>query len=156
MQKQTQMHFLEKSLEATHNLRTAFDNKASFLLAISGILFVLSVGKMDTAPFAIMAVFSLASAIFCIFSITLPVRSFSEQTKDSLFCYWGIKKMSYQEYTKQLKSRIKTDDDVIKQYTQEIYSLYHNSIRYKLLFIKLAGIYLLVGLLVLFILIIFT
>ena len=136
------LRFLEKSLETVHSLRNAHDYKANILLGISGAMLLFSITEYN-----FLALFSLFSAIFCIMVITLPQRSLRKNplTKN-IFCWWGIKNLKYPEYLEYIKKKINNEEDLILEYTKEIYALSRNSLRYKSIFIKLATLFLLAGL----------
>lgn len=129
--------FLEESLHLNHNLRTALDYKANFLLATSGVILALSVPSYNL----ILIIFSSLSAIFCILAIDSPFRKVKD---NSHLCWWGIKNKNFVEY-KKICDQINSEDDLIKEYQIEIYNLFQNSIKNKLIFIRLSAIFLLIA-----------
>jgi len=140
-----QIKFLEKSLEIVYQLRAAYDTKANFLLGVGLALFLLSLARYENTAFFILAIFSLITVIMCIYSISLPYRRNSPEAKESLFCWWSLKGKTYQDYLASIKKEIKDDDDLVEAYSLEIYSLYRNSLRYKLTLLRLAASSLLIG-----------
>jgi nitrogen fixation-related uncharacterized protein len=65
--------------------------------------------------------------------------------KESIFCWWGVKGRKYEDYLQALEKRVNDDDDLVREYSQEIYSLYYDSIRHKTRLLKLAAFSLLAG-----------
>jgi len=136
MSDEINIKFLEKSLDINHGLRNAFDYKANFLLAVSGIIFTIA----TASDLKILQIFSALSAILCIMSIVLPLRRIGKNS--GLLCWWGLKNKSFETYQKEVEE-INSVDKVILEYQKEIYYLYQNSIRYKILFLKLSSFLLL-------------
>lgn len=137
MSEEIRIKFLEKSLDINHGLRNAFDYKANFLLAISGIIFTLSTAN-HLKPLQIM---SALSAMLCILSIILPQRRIKT---DGLLCWWGLKGKSFDDYKNQV-NEIDSETKLADEYQKEIYQLYKNSIKYKSLYLKLASLVLLLA-----------
>lgn len=137
MPQDIKLKFLEKSLEINHSLRNAFDVKANFLLAISGIIFTLSTANY-LKPLQVM---SALSAILCILSIVLPQRQIKT---NGLLCWWGLRGKSFDDYKQQV-SEIDSEAKLVDEYQTEIYQLYKNSIKHKSLYIKLASLVLLLA-----------
>jgi hypothetical protein len=148
------VRFLEKSLETMHALRDAHDRKASFLLSVSGIIFALSLTKYPEVPYVILTIFSLISFVACIYAIVLPYRPKTPEGRN-IFCWWGVKGKSYDEYFNKIKSDINNPEDLIREYSKEIYSLYYNSLRYKSVLNIISGISLLIGFILLPIMLLF-
>jgi hypothetical protein len=148
------VQFLEKSLTTLHNLRDAHDRKASFLLSVSGIIFALSLTKYPEIPYVTLTIFSLISFICCIYAIVLPYRPKTSEGKN-IFCWWGVKGKSYDEYFNKIKSDINNPEDLIREYSKEIYSLYYNSLRYKSALNLISSISLMIGFIILPILLYF-
>lgn len=132
MSDEIKLRFLEKSLDINYGLRNAFDYKANFLLAVSGIIFTLS----TSSHLKLLQILSAVSALLCILAIVQPHRKV--KPSGGLLCWWGLRDKSLENYKKEIIN-LDTNDKVIEQYEAEIYDLYQNSIKYKNLFIKLAS-----------------
>lgn len=145
MDNQPKIKFLEESLHAMYEVRSSKDRKASFLLGTSGVIFVLTLNNYQDTAFFLLAIFSALSLALCIYCIALPARSLSREAKPSIFCWWGIKKYSYEDYVKKIDLTIKDEESLGREYAKEIFSLYKNSIRIKSVLLNLASISLLVG-----------
>ncbi len=132
MSDEIRIKFLEKSLDINHGLRNAFDYKANFLLAISGIIFTLA----SASGLKTLQILAALSAILCIMAIVLPARKIG--TNSGLLCWWGLKNKSFATYQKEV-NEISSEEKMILEYQKEIYFLYHSSIRHKSNLLKLAS-----------------
>jgi len=107
--------FLREFLNHQQDIKNILNHKASFVIAISGIIFTLSLGKMDQLPFLILAISSFFSTLLSIFIIRFPFHSKTE-TKFNMIGYWGFSKKSYDEYKKGIIEISKSDDKIAREY----------------------------------------
>lgn len=146
--------FLKTALHHQIFIHDSLDRKASWLLGISGVLFVLSLSRLDTPGFEIIIVFTLLSALFNIWAISFPFK-YERRKCFSFLCWKGIRRLSFEEYKKEAASILADEPRMIKEYDKEIYSLSEYSIKPKSRLIRWASLCLTIGLIAGFIIIVF-
>jgi len=143
----SQIHFLKDTLAHHHQMRDALDNKASFLLGISGVIFVLSIVHLEKIGFLVIAITSLIACLFSIWTVSFPFRK-TKKKAFGLMCWWGFEKMNFEEYTKRIEEILGSDKAITKEYLKEIYALSKYSLKPKSSMIRLASFTLTIGLIV--------
>jgi len=148
------LNFLQDSLKHHRDLTVALDRKASFLIALSGVIFGLSVSRLDQLQFIVIAACSLISVLLLVMIIRLPFRGKIEQ-KFSLLCWWGFKNKKFEEYSDEIDQLADSKSGIIKEYKKEIWNLAEHSLKPKNTLLKWASLILSVGLLAGFIIFFF-
>lgn len=141
----SQIHFLKDTLAHHHQMRDALDNKASFLLGISGVIFVLSIVYLERIGFLVITITSLVTCLFSIWTVSFPFRK-TKKKAFGLMCWWGFEKMGLEEYTKEIEKTLESDKAITREYLKEIYALSKHSLKPKSSMIRLASFILTVGL----------
>ncbi|MFA5070455.1 MAG: Pycsar system effector family protein [Patescibacteria group bacterium] len=145
------INFLRDSLAHHHNLRNSLDGKASFLLAIAGVVFGLSVIRLEKVQFVVIAITAFLTILLTVFAVFLPYRGKMKE-KIGLMCWWGFAGKSYESYQEEVNRVIKTDEAIADEYKKEIWNLANYSLRPKSVLLKWASFVLTVGLLAGFVL----
>jgi len=148
---QNSYYFLSDSLKHHRDLKSSLDQKASFLSGFAGIIFTLSIGRLDEIHFLVLAISSFLTAIISIFAVFLPLRSKMKKNL-SLMCWWGFSNGDFNQYQKRLYEAFASDKATGKEYMKEIWNLADYSIKPKTKLLKLASLILVIGLLAGFIL----
>ena len=147
MDKGEKMAFLQASLDTQRRYKEHLDQKASILLGISGVIFVLSISNMEQIGFLVIAVFSLLSCILNVWVISFPFKK-HRRGKYGFMCYLGFYDLDFKEYGKQLKAILNSKDGLVNEYATEIYSLAEHSIKFKTKLIRNASFILSLGLVI--------
>ena len=142
--KEKSLDFLKTSLGHQMFFHNALDQKASWLLGISGVIFVLSLSYLNLIGFKIMAIFSLIAALANIWVISFPFRH-ERSSSFSFLCWKGIKRMTLEDYQKEAKRIFKSDKKIADEYYKEIHSLVEHSIKPKSRLIRLGSLLLTLG-----------
>ena len=145
------LNFLRDSLTHHYNVRNALDSKASFLLAISGVIFGLSVVRLEKIQFVVIAVAAFLTISLAVFGIFLPFRG-KVKEKWGLMCWWGFLHKSFESYKAELDKILLSEEEIKNEYQREIWLLAQSSLKPKTALLKAASTVLLVGLLAGFIL----
>lgn len=148
---QNAFNFLRDSLTHHYNVRNALDSKASFLLAISGVIFGLSVIRLEKIQFLVIAIASFLTIVLAVFGIFLPYRGKMKE-KWGLMCWWGFLHKSFEEYKAETDKVLVSEEEIKNEYQREIWLLAQSSLKPKTALLKTASSVLLVGLLAGFIL----
>ncbi len=143
---QDSINFLRDSLTHHRSLKNSLDQKASFLVAISGIIFGLSVGRLQELHFLALAIASFLTVVLSILVTFLPFRG-KMKGKFGMMCWWGFSDKNLEEYEKELKKSLDSDEKITHEYAKEIWSLVNNSLKPKTRILKWASFILLLGLL---------
>jgi hypothetical protein len=124
------LDFLKTALNHQIFIHNSLDSKASWLLGISGVLFVLSLSHLDLPVFKWIAVFSLLSALFNIWAISFPFK-YERRQGFSFLCWKGFRRLNFVEYQKEADAIIGDEQRMIIEYEKEIHSLSEHSIKPK-------------------------
>ncbi len=143
---QKSFEFLRDSLIHHRSLKNSLDQKASFLVGVSGIIFGLSVGHLDEIHFLVLAVTSFVAVFLSILVTFLPFRGKSKG-KFGLMCWWGFSDKSFDEYEKGLNEVFSSDEKIAQEYMKEIWILANYSLKPKTKLLKWASLILILGLL---------
>lgn len=145
------INFLRDSLVHHRDLKNALDQKASFLLALSGVIFSLSVGRLEKMQFLVLAAGSFITVILAIFVVFLPFRGKIKE-KFGLMCWWGFSNKNFNQYKDELNRVFNSDEEISTEYMKEIWNLTNYSLKPKTKILKWASFILVVALLLAFIL----
>jgi len=148
---QNSINFLRDSFNHHRDLTDDLDRKASFFLALAGVIFALSVSRIEEAPFLVIAMTGILVVILSVLVIRLPYRG-KVKEKFSLMCWWGFDGKSYEEYKEEINKVFGSDQAIVEQYQKEIWNLANYSIKPKSLLLKWASYVLVAGLFIGFIL----
>lgn len=143
---QKSIKFLRDSLVHHRSLKNSLDQKASFLVAIAGVIFGLSIGRLDEIHFLVLAVASFLAVLLSIIITFLPFRG-KLKGKFGLMCWWGFSNKSFEEYEAELKKSLVSDEKIAQEYAKEIWGLANYSLKPKTRILKWASIILILGLL---------
>jgi hypothetical protein len=147
-----QISFLDSILYNHVEQNNRLDQKASFLLGISGLIFTLTLTQLiifketnlERISLFIIALSSLASSILAIWTIRPP---FTEQhEKPTLMFYRGFKKLTMEDYKKKLLEVIQDKEKLVGAYAKEIFCLSKVALKPKYKLIKKASWFLTIGL----------
>ena len=147
MDKGEKMAFLQASLDTQRGYKEHLDQKASILLGISGVIFVLSINNIEKIGFLVIAIFALLSCILNVWVISFPFKK-NRRGKFGFMCYLGFYNLDFKEYTKKLKSILDSKDGLVAEYATEIYSLAEHSIKFKTKLIRYSSFALSLGLII--------
>lgn len=142
---ESKLAFLQASLEAQRRNREHLDQKASILVGVSSIIFILSASRLQIVGFAIIALFSLIACLLCVWTISFPFRKI-DKNKFGLICYLGFYNLSFKEYYNKLTDALRSEDEIIKEFAREVYALAQYSVKLKARWIRFASLSLSVGL----------
>ena len=148
---QNSINFLRDSLNHHHSLRSGLDQKASFLVGITGIIFGLSISHLDQLNFLVLAICSFVAFFLSILAVFLPFRGKIKE-RFSLMCWWGFSNKNLVQYEKELEETFISEEKIAKEYMREIWNLVNHSIKPKTLILKWASFILIFGLLAGFVL----
>lgn len=143
---QNSIKFLQDSLVHHRSLKNSLDQKASFLVGVSGIIFGLSVGHLQEAHFLVLAITSFLTVLLSVLVTFLPFRGRLKR-KFGLMCWWGFSDKSLEEYEAKLKESLVSDEKIAQEYAKEIWNLANYSLKPKTKFLKWASLILILGLL---------
>jgi len=145
------MSFLRDSLSHHYELRNAMDQKASFLSALAGVIFGLSVSHLRDLHFLILAIASFFTVFISIMIVCLPYRG-KITNKLGLLCWWGFLGKNFKEYQDELDKVFSSEKNIAEEYELEIWNLANYSLKPKSKLLKLASFILIFGLLAGFVL----
>jgi hypothetical protein len=142
---QNSIIFLRDSLNHHYNLRAALDQKASFLVGVSAIIFGLSIARLDKLNFLVLAICSFITVFLTILVVFLPFRGKLKE-KLSLMCWWGFSNKNLNQYKDGLNNVFASDEKIAEEYSREIWNLVNYSLKPKTLILKWASFILILGL----------
>lgn len=148
---QNSINFLRDSLIHHRDLRNGLDQKASIILGIAGVIFTLSVGRLNEIQFLVLAISSFFTALLSILAIFLPFRRKIKQ-RFGLMCWWGFLYERFDEYKEELSKIFESEERISQEYMKEIWNLASYSLAPKSQLLKFASLILISGLLVGFVL----
>lgn len=148
---QNSINFLRDSLIHHHDVRNSLDRKASFVLAIAGVVFAFSIVQLEKVQYFIIAVTSFITIILSVLILCLPYRG-KIKGKFGLMCWWGFSGKSFEQYSDELNKVFVSDERIIEEYKKEIWNLANHSLKPKSELLKWASYILVVGLFVGFVL----
>lgn len=135
----TKFNFIHDAYAHQKEQRTIYDNKASFLIGVSGVIFALSMGQISKLSFLIIALSALIALILSVWTVSFPFPR-GKDAKFSLLCWSGFRGMKKDEYEQKMKETVDSDEKIIHQYIKEIYALYQYSVLPKSRMIRLASL----------------
>ncbi len=144
--------FLDSTLYNHVEQNNRLDQKASFILGVSGLIFTLTLTQLlvfketsiERISLFIIAVSSLISSLLAIWTIKPP---FTEQhERPTLMFYRGFKGLSCEDYKKKLLEVIQDKEKLVGAYAKEIHCLARVALRPKYKLIKKASWFLTIGL----------
>lgn len=133
-----QLNFLRDIYLHQREQRSVFDTKASFLIGVSGIIFALSISRMDKMSFTIIVLASLTALILNIWAVSFPFPRASKGLF-SLLSWSMIREMSDVEYQIKIKELFNNEEKIIQEYLKEIYALSKYSIEPKAKLVKISS-----------------
>ena len=142
---QNSINFLRDSLAHHRDTKNSLDQKASFLVAVSGIIFGLSVGRLQEVQFLVLAISSFFTIFLSILIIRLPFRGITKE-KIGLMFWWFLDK-SFDQYKRELDEVFTSDEKISQEYIKEIWNLANYSLKPKSRLLKWASFILVFGLL---------
>jgi hypothetical protein len=142
---QNSINFLRDSLIHHRDIKNALDQKASFLVAVSGVIFGLSVGRLQEAQFLVLAISSFFTVLLSVLIIRLPFRGITKE-EFGLMCWWFSDK-SLDQYKDELNEIFTSDEKISQEYIKEIWNLANYSLKPKGKLLKWASSILVLGLL---------
>jgi len=145
------INFLRDSLSHHYGLRSALDQKASFLVGIAAIIFGFSMTRLTELNFLILEICSFITLILAAMAVFLPFRGKIKE-RISLMCWWNFTKKEYEQYKKELNDMFQSDEKIADEYARDIWNLANYSIKPKSLILKWASFILILGLLAGFVL----
>lgn len=141
------INFLRDSFNHHRDLTDDLDRKASFFLALSGVIFALSVNRLQEIQFLVIAITALLTLILSVLVIRLPYRGKMKE-KLSLMCWWGFADKNLSQYKDEINKVLGSEQAIIEQYQKEIWNLANYSIKPKSILLKWASYVLVIGLLI--------
>jgi hypothetical protein len=141
----TKFNFIHDAYSHQKEQRTIYDNKASFLIGISGVIFALSMNQINKISFLIIAVAAFAALILSVWTVSFPFPH-SKKAKFSLLCWSGFQGMKKDEYEAKMKEIVNSDEKIIHEYIKEVYALYQYSVLPKSRMIRMASLILTISL----------
>ncbi|MFN3301469.1 MAG: Pycsar system effector family protein [Patescibacteria group bacterium] len=132
-----QLRFIRDAYLHQREQRTIFDNKASFLMGISGVIFALSMGRIEKVGFLIISLFALLALVLSVWAVSYPLPR--PKNVFSLLCWSGFRGMKDHEYEEKIKEVISSDEKIVQEYLKEIYAIAKYSIEPKARLVKLAS-----------------
>lgn len=147
---QNSINFLRDSLIHHRDIKNALDQKASFLVAVSGVIFGLSAGRLQEIQFLVLAISSFFTILLSVLIIRLPFRGIKREEL-GLMCWWFSDK-SFDQYKDELNEVFASDEKISQEYMKEIWNLANYSLKPKSKLLKWASSVLVSGLLGAFIL----
>ena len=145
------INFLRDSLSHHYSLRSALDQKASFLVGIAALIFGFSMTKLDELNFLILAICSFITLLLSAMAVFLIFRG-KRKERISLMCWWNFSKKEYDQYKCELNDVFESDEKIAEEYARDIWNLANYSIKPKALILKWASFILVFGLLAGFVL----
>lgn len=133
------LNFIRDAYSHQKEQRTIFDNKASFLIGVSGVIFALSMGKMERPSFFIIALSAFVALILSVWTVSFPFPR-AKGTKFSLLCWSGFRGMKKDEYEIKMKEIVGSEEKIIHEYIKEVYALYKYSVLPKSRMIRIASL----------------
>jgi hypothetical protein len=145
------INFLRDSLNHHYGLRSAMDQKASFLVGIAAIIFGFSMTRLEELNFLILAICSFIALFLSAMAVFLPFRG-KRTERISLMCWWNFAKKGYDKYQCELNDIFQSDEKIVEEYSRDIWNLANYSIKPKTLILGWANAILITGLLAGFVL----
>ena len=146
---EAKIDFLKSILETNMELNDVAHESADFLSGLSGIILAISLTQIFSATGYAkygFSIISLTCFIVVFFSIGV-IRPKIGQSKINLMYYRGLLRFPRAEYLKYLKNTLKSEEKVVKEFSDEIYDL-SLELRHKYSMIRKGADILAVGLLV--------
>lgn len=134
-----QFTFIRDAYLHQREQRTVFDNKASFLVGVSGVIFAISASKAQQMGFLFIAFFSLLTMVLSIWTISSPFHRAGKGVF-SFLCWSGFQGMKDEEYEKNMMGLISSDEKMVHEYLKEIEAISRYSIEPKAKLVRFAGI----------------
>lgn len=135
----TKFNFIHDAYAHQKEQRTIYDNKASFLIGVSGVIFAFSMGQISKLSFLIIAFSALLALILSVWTVSFPFPR-SKGAKFSLLCWSGFRGLAKDEYETKMKEIIDSDEKIVHQYIREIYATYRYSVLPKSRMIRAASL----------------
>lgn len=145
------INFLRDSLNHHYGIRGSLDQKSSFLVAISAVIFSVSIIRISEIAFLVLAITSFIAVLLAIMVTFLPFTG-RKKKWHGLMCWWGFKEKDFNQYEQELKKAFLSDEDIAKEYMTEIWNLANYSLKPKTKILKIVSSILSSGLIIGFIL----
>lgn len=141
------INFLRDSLSHHYSIRGSLDQKSSFLVAISAIIFSVSLSCLNELPFLILGISSFLTVVLSIMVTFLPFKG-RKKKWHGLMCWWGFSGKDSKQYEEELRKAFLSDEATAKEYATEIWNLANYSLKPKSKILKVASLVLLSGLVI--------
>ena len=144
------IRFLTDLLRKQTDLRNQIESRANIAIGFSAAILAFILNNLlekgltlSTITLTITAVLSIVSGLLALKPPQFLSRNVKEQ---SVFYNTAIANNSAESYLKQVRNICNNEEEVVKQYTLEVYNLTRYSIRFKKLFTNLSIQILVLGL----------
>lgn len=141
-----QLNFIRDAYLHQKEQRSIFDTKAWFLIGVSGVIFALSMNRIERLGFFIISVSALFALILALWTISFPFRR-APGEKFSLLCWSGFKGLDKKEYEEKMREIISSNEKIAHEYIKEIYALSRYSVEPKSKMVRVASLILTLSLL---------
>ena len=150
------LFFLSNMLENLIKKRDSYDMRASFIVSISSVLFILSLGNLlnqqvdnGKLGFLVICASSLCSGVLALFALR-PPKIFQgwRRPNNSLLHHSNIHKFAYDKIARKLKDIVKSNDKMMEQYIIAIHHITEKAIIRKKYFLIPATNFLIGGLII--------
>lgn len=145
-------NFLSDILSNHIEQNNRLDNKANALLAISGVIFVLS-ASLISKPFSLknigLIIILITSTISCILSVlTIKFPKKDLPHSPHLMYYRGFENLTIEEYKEKLSKTIDSKEKLVDEYAKEIYAIVEQGLNIKYKLIKITSFVICTGFLI--------
>ncbi len=144
------IRFLTDLLRKQINLRNQIESRANIAIGFSAaILAFVSNGLIQERINASMTIITTASTLSILSGLLAlkPPKFLSRKAREqSVFYHTAITKKSEADYLLQIRKICDSEEEVVRQYTLEVYNLTRHSIRFKKFFSNLSIQILVIGL----------
>jgi len=137
--------FLKESLRHQLELKKSLEQKASFLTALAGVLFGLSVSRLDQGQFLVLAIGTFLTVLLTVTAVFMPFRGKIKGGK-SLICWWGFAEKNFEEYKNSLANVFQSEEKIAEEFEKEIWNLSEYSLKPKTKLLAFASFFLIAGL----------
>ena len=144
------IHLVRTAQQLTMTLSQMADQKASILMGATFVVFTVSIGQASRTAMPIslgvLAFFAFVSAVLAVTAVLPRVASRGAKPNPNILFFGNFSAMAEQDFVGEVKSRLRTDDDILGTMLRDIHQNGTMLARRKYHFLSLAYRTFIVGL----------
>ena len=147
----SEIHFLKDNLSKQLQIYHHYETRANYTLALSSAILLFAITILMSKPAFALGLYviiftTFVALVFSLLTLKPPKIMRKKRQEESLFYHNNINGMSLGDFTKKIEKTFSSSQEIVKQYSLEIYNLATYSISPRRIFSVYTALTLVIGL----------